>query len=81
MRHVKVSITIPDWLAEQAERAAQELSLSKSQFYANAVEAFVRCCCQSDITDKLNEVYDKESSSLDPVLAEMQWRSIFPKSW
>lgn len=36
---------------------------------------------KSWITEKLNEIYAEEDSSLDPVLAAMQWASLPKEDW
>lgn len=36
---------------------------------------------KSWITEKLNEIYAEEDSSLDPVLAAMQWTSLPKEDW
>ncbi|MDZ4783216.1 MAG: hypothetical protein SGJ19_23465 [Planctomycetia bacterium] len=78
---MKIAITIPDDLFEQAEIAAKELSLSRSELYAKAVEAFITARSPTETTAKLNDACVRESSSLDPVLAIMQWSSLPPESW
>ena len=36
---------------------------------------------KSWITEKLNEIYAEEDSSLDPALAAMQWASLPKEDW
>ena len=78
---MKTAVSIPDALFEQAEIAAKELSLSRSELYARAVEAFLRARDQSDVTESLNRVYSTESSELDEVWAQMQFSSIPREEW
>jgi metal-responsive CopG/Arc/MetJ family transcriptional regulator len=78
---MKTAISIPDSLFEQAEVAAKELSISRSEFYARAVEAFLRAREQSDVTESLNRVYSTESSELDKAWAETQFNSIPREEW
>jgi metal-responsive CopG/Arc/MetJ family transcriptional regulator len=78
---MKTAISIPDSLFEQAEVAAKELSISRSEFYARAVEAFLRAREQSDVTESLNRVYSTESSELDEAWAETQFNSIPREEW
>lgn len=78
---MKTAVSIPDALFQQAEIAAKELSLSRSEFYARAVEAFLRAREQSDVTESLNRVYATEPSELDEVWAKMQFSSIPREEW
>lgn len=78
---MKTAISIPDTLFKEAELAARELSISRSELYAKAVEAFVRSRCQADVTEKLNQVYGKESAGLDPLLSQLQASSLPRESW
>jgi metal-responsive CopG/Arc/MetJ family transcriptional regulator len=78
---MKTAVTIPDALFERAEAAAKDLSLSRSELYSRAVEAFLRSRDQSGVTESLNHVYATESSALDEVLAQMQFSSIPREEW
>jgi len=78
---MKTAISIPDPIFQQAELVAEELSLSRSELYAKAVEAFISSRRQSDITAKLNEVYLEQRSTLDPVLLQLQTSSLSKESW
>jgi metal-responsive CopG/Arc/MetJ family transcriptional regulator len=63
---MKVAISIPDPLFEQAERVSRRLRVPRSQLYARALEAYVKDHSGEEITRRLNEVYAKASSRLDP---------------
>jgi metal-responsive CopG/Arc/MetJ family transcriptional regulator len=78
---MKTAISIPDTIFNAAENAAKRLGMSRSEFYSKAVADYTRNLQDEDITEKLNEVYSEADSSLDPVLSEMQWRSISREDW
>jgi metal-responsive CopG/Arc/MetJ family transcriptional regulator len=78
---MKTAISIPDPLFDAAEKAAERLAISRSQFYAKAVEAFLAAQPGDDVTRRLNEVYAAEESRLDPALARMQALSIGEEGW
>jgi metal-responsive CopG/Arc/MetJ family transcriptional regulator len=78
---MKTAISIPDSLFKDAERAAKELSLSRSELYAKAVAAFIAHQRQADVTEKLNAVYSEERSTIDAVLVRLQSTSIPRESW
>lgn len=78
---MKTTVSIRDSLFERAEAAAKVLSLSRSELYSRALEAFLRSRDQSNITESLNRVYETEPSELDEVLASMQFSSIPREEW
>jgi metal-responsive CopG/Arc/MetJ family transcriptional regulator len=65
---MKVAISIPDPVFRAAERVSRRMRVSRSRFYARAVEAYVRAQSDDDITQQLNKVYSQHSSKLDPLL-------------
>ena len=69
---MKVAISIPDPVFEDAERIAQRLGLSRSQLYARAVEELVRSQRGDDVRAALEAVYGSEPSAVDPVLEHLQ---------
>lgn len=75
---MKTAVSIPTPLFEQAEQKARKLGISRSQLYARALEKLLKDDEErrQAITAELNEVYDKIDSSMDPVLHEMQRRTI-----
>jgi len=81
---MKTRISIPDKLFAAAEAVSQGLGMSRNEFYAKAVAAFVdthQMAPALTVTDLLNEVYADESPLLDPVLAQMQSASIARRAW
>jgi len=73
---VKTSISIPDHLFRRAETAARKLKMSRSQLYATALAKYLERHKVSKVTERLNEIYLEEQSSLDPILAAAQLKSI-----
>lgn len=73
---MKTAISIPDPLFKKAEKVAKELGISRSQLYSEAVEEFIQIHSSDSITRTLNEVYQKEESTLDPVLYALQLGSM-----
>ena len=78
---MKTAISIPDRVFRAAEEAAERLSMSRSELYTRAVEAFLEACPAVDVTEKLNKVYAENSSGLDNGLAEMQRLSLPDDPW
>jgi metal-responsive CopG/Arc/MetJ family transcriptional regulator len=78
---MKTAISLPDPIFEEAELLAQELGLSRSQLYTKALQAYLRKYNRDRILEKLNQVYDQESSELDPMLNQMQLLSLPQEDW
>ena len=77
---MKTAISIPDALFESAERLADRLGISRSEFYQRAVARFVQEHSDDSITKALNEVYgdDQGDGLLDPALEALQFASVKP---
>lgn len=78
---VKTAISIPDTIFEQAEEAAKELQISRSELYTTALREFLSEKQSAHITERLNQVYEAESSSLDPALVRLQAASLPHEEW
>lgn len=78
---MKTAISLPDPVFEEAEALARQLGLSRSELYTKALKAYLRKYNRNQILNKLNQVYSKESSELDPVLAKMQFMSLPREDW
>ena len=78
---MKTAISIPDRIFRAAERAAKRQRVSRSRFYTQAVEAYLKRQSDKRITEALNAVYATEDSSLDPVIARMQSLAIGREDW
>ena len=78
---MKTSVSIPDDLFESADELAERLGMTRSGLYALALSEFVARHRSDEITAQLNRVYGRETAVLDPVLQEMQARSIAKDGW
>ncbi|ASC69916.1 Antitoxin MazE6 [Halomicronema hongdechloris C2206] len=78
---MKTAISLPDAVFEQAEVLAQQLGVSRSELYTKALQAYLKRHNRDQILLKLNQVYAKESSELDPVMARMQFMSLPHEDW
>jgi hypothetical protein len=72
---VKIAISVPDQVFRRAEQAARRMRVPRSQFYARAVEAYLRQQSREDVTERLNAVYSEEPAEPDPFLAEAARRT------
>lgn len=78
---MKTAVSLPDDLFRSAEAAARRLRVSRSQLYATAIREFLDRRRTSSITARLDEIYSKEPSRLDPVLYFAQIKSLESDSW
>jgi metal-responsive CopG/Arc/MetJ family transcriptional regulator len=69
---MKVAVSVPDRVFQEAERVAKRLRVPRSRVYAQALEEFVRKHRGKGVRDSLDAVYAGESSELDPVLTDLQ---------
>jgi|CXWL01.1.fsa_nt_gi metal-responsive CopG/Arc/MetJ family transcriptional regulator len=78
---MKTAISLPDDLFAAAEELATELGVSRSSLYARAVAELVAHHERSEVTARLDAVYGAASSTLDPVVEELQARSVAADAW
>lgn len=78
---MKAAVSILDPVFKAADELAQRMGVSRSHLYSVAIQHFVQDHDDEAITAKLNEVYDNESSALDPVLQSIQARSLKKDDW
>ena len=77
---MKTKITIPDPVFCEAETLAKSMGISRDKLYTIALASLL-AEHDAKVTDQLNEVYREEDSALDPVLAELQFRSLTAEDW
>ncbi|MEL6470522.1 MAG: hypothetical protein AAFQ74_12405 [Cyanobacteria bacterium J06623_4] len=78
---MKTAISLPDPVFEQADALAQQLGMSRSELYTRALQAYLKRYNRDQILLKLNQVYDRESSELDPGMARIQFMSLPQEDW
>ena len=78
---MKTDISLPDQIFEEAEALAQQLGMSRSELYTEALKAYLRQYNREGILSKLNEVYSQQPSDLDTVMATMQFMSLPKENW
>ena len=78
---MKTAISIPDDVFIQAEKVAQQLGISRSELYSQAIANFIKSYRSQTVTDVLNQVYAQEDSALDERVAAMQFDSISLGEW
>jgi len=78
---MKTAISIPDPLFRAAEREASRRKVSRSRFYAMAVDAYLKSQRASRVKKALDAIYATEDSSLDPVLDGLQIEGLSQEDW
>ncbi len=68
MAHVKTAVSMDEGLFREAEEWAERLGVSRSQFFARAVEEYVRERENEELLRRLNEAH---ADGLDP--EEEKW--------
>jgi len=75
------TVSIPTELLEESQKAARMLGMSLAEFFSVAIRSYVAKNQFQNVTEKLNEIYQTESSSIDTNLMKMQVLSLENKSW
>jgi len=80
---MKTAISIPDPIFESAEKLARRLGMSRSQFYAEAVDALIEKHRYHGVTEQLDAVYETDpgASSLEQDLETLQYQSLDGEEW
>lgn len=78
---MKTAISVPDPIFASADALAKRLGISRSQLYATAVAEYVAKFQATKVTERLDAVYAKETSRLEPKLARAQRRALKRAEW
>jgi predicted transcriptional regulator len=78
---MKTAISVPDAIFSRADLFARRRKMTRSALFTLAVDEYVHHHRADDITRKLNEIYAKEDSTLDPVLDRLQTISLPKEKW
>lgn len=78
---MKVAISVPDGVFEAGEQLAGQLGLSRSQLYSRALSDYLSVRGAAAVTAKLDAVYSKESSKLDPAFSQALLARFADETW
>jgi metal-responsive CopG/Arc/MetJ family transcriptional regulator len=73
---MKTAVSVPDELFRKGEAAAKKLRMSRSKLYATALAEYLDRKRSKSITERLNSVYSKHDSQLDPALQHMMLETL-----
>jgi len=78
---MKTAISIPDNIFKKVEKTAKKMGLTRSRFFTVAVEEFIENHNPSQITERLNSIYENEINEIDQIIYSMQIQSIDKEVW
>jgi predicted transcriptional regulator len=78
---MKTAISLPDSIYSAAEKLAAHLGMTRSALYTKAIKRFLLDHRNDRITEKLNEIYEKETSRLESDFETMQLISMEEDKW
>jgi antitoxin component of RelBE/YafQ-DinJ toxin-antitoxin module len=78
---MKTAISIDEAVYREAEGTAAEMGLSRSRFYALAVEEYIRNHRSDVITGRLNQYYQDHKAILDDDVKEAAYALLSREVW
>ena len=78
---MKIAVSIPDEIFEDAEYLARRQGKTRSRLYADAIAEYVGVYRTESVTEQLNTVYGTENSALDSALAAAQYQTLDEEGW
>ena len=78
---MKTAISISNDVFTRAENFARKRRLTRSALFTRAVEEFLSHHQREGVTERLNRLYEREDSRLDPVIARLQTATILKEKW
>jgi metal-responsive CopG/Arc/MetJ family transcriptional regulator len=78
---MKTAVSLPDDIFRQAEATAKMLRISRSKLYATALSEYLERHNAEWITERLNEVYSKHDSKLDPAFERAMLQTLGKDPW
>ncbi len=78
---MKTELSLPLPLTEAAAQLAQKLGISLSELVAAALSAYITTHHQNNVTELLDQVYSTETSTLEPMLMQLQVASLGNETW
>jgi metal-responsive CopG/Arc/MetJ family transcriptional regulator len=78
---MKTAISLPDELFLLADQYAKNLGMSRSEFYATAVRAFILAQKRDGLTDRINDACAKLDTTLPEDIAEKTRQRLLEVEW
>ena len=74
-------VSIPNPIFKETQQLARKLGITLNELYTNALSAFLAQHKDGYVTEKLNEVYSRESSKIEQELVDIQLSSLDEDTW
>ncbi|MEO8223528.1 MAG: ChpI protein [Gammaproteobacteria bacterium] len=78
---MKTAVSVPDPVFASADALAKRLGISRSRLYATALAEYVAKFQAARISERLDAVYAREGSRVDPKVAGAQRRTLKDSEW
>lgn len=78
---MKVAVSIPDDVFEEAERLTEEQGGSRSALYAKALKEYIDRHAPDRITEQINAVIDEIGNEVDPFVTAAASRILRDTEW
>jgi len=76
-----MAITLDNNLFKEAEREAEQLDVSISEFCSLAVKEFIKNRKKSEITKQINNIYSKYKAEIDADILQAQYDLLDKEDW
>jgi len=81
VRSMKIAISLPDPLFSAAEHLAEQLHVSRSQLYAQALAEYLEKRQENVVRERLNAVYGPVSEGVEPAIQKAQLKVLDHEAW
>ena len=78
---MKTAISLPDDLFVLADQFAKNLGVSRSEFYATALRAFIVAQQREDLTDRINAACANLDTTLPKDIAKITRQKLLEVEW
>lgn len=78
---MKTAISLPDQLFEVADSLASQMKVSRSQFYATALEKYIAEIERCSVTEKINKFIDEHGQEKDDVMDALMIAQMRKTEW
>lgn len=78
---MKTAISVPDDLFAEGERLSEQLAVSRSRLYADALREYVQRHRERLVTEALDRIYQRERSALHSAQQESSRALLSQSEW
>jgi len=78
---MKTAVSLPDEIFKQAEATAKKMRISRSRLYATALSVYLDRHRAHSVTERLNRVYSRHDSKLDPAFERALIETLAKERW